>query len=66
MNPQEATELPGNSEELEAGVVPLKHQDNTETRDHRYHVELTLPSPGNFDCVFLKPLLVMLLVSHTR
>ena len=49
MSPQEASERPGNSEELEAGVVPLKPpQDNIKTRDDRQHVNLTLPSPGNF------------------
>ena len=59
MSPREATELPGHSEELEAGVVPLKQpQDNTKTRDHRHHVELSLPAQSNFDCVFL--------IAHTR
>ena len=54
MSPLEATELPGNSEELEAGVVQQKPlQDNTKTSDDRQHVELTQPSPGlNFDPVF--------------
>lgn len=56
VSPQEATELPGNSEELEAGVVQQKPpQDNTKTSDdsHRDRVELTQPSPGlNFDPVF--------------
>lgn len=54
VNPQEATELPGNSDKLESGVVPLRQpQDSTKTRDDRHHVELTLPSTSNFDCVFL-------------
>lgn len=54
VSPQEATELPGNSEELEAGVVQQKPpQDNTKDGDDRQHVELTQPSPGlNFDPVF--------------
>ena len=54
VSPLEATELPGNSEELEAGVVQQKPpQDNTKTSDDRQHVELTQPLPGlNFDPVF--------------
>ena len=56
VSPLEATELPGNSEELEAGVVQQKPlQFNTKNSDdsHRDRVELTQPSPGhNFDPVF--------------
>ena len=48
VNPQEATESPGSSEELEAGVEPLKQvKVDTKTRVARQHAELcTLPPPG--------------------
>ena len=58
VNPQEATESPGSSEELEAGVEPLKlAKVDTKTRVARQHAELsTLPPPGLdclLDCLFL-------------
>ena len=58
MNPQEATESPGSSEELEAGVQRRKQvKVDTKTRVARQHAELsTLPPPGLnclLDCLFL-------------
>ena len=50
MRPDEATELPGTSEKLEAGAVLQKQsQKETKSSDDCQQVELTLPSPGH-DC----------------
>ena len=67
VNPQEATESPGSSEELETGVEPLKQaQEDTKTRDDRQHAELsTLHPPGLnclLDCCSYKFCLVMFII----
>ena len=51
VNPQEATESPGSSEELETGVEPLKQAQDTKTRDDRQHAELSTLHPPGLNCL---------------
>lgn len=52
VNPQEATESPGSSEELEAGIEPLKQPlEDTKTRDDRQHAELSTLPPLGLNCL---------------